>query len=527
MRRLHLLGLAAMVLSNLACATLVGGPSTARPTAPLPPTPASMVTARPSPTAPGASPTAVADATPLATLGPVQEAPVDLDVGLLPGVDLPEVNTQYAIDVTVTFNADGTATLTGVSRFVYTNHETAPISDLVLMLWPNNRDQYLSAMTLDSVSSAGRELELVAGGEGEIAQRFALDAPLPPGDSVDVSTAFSVEARPGIDDSGAARFGLTNDVLLAPTFYPLIPRRIDGDWDTQLAPPGGDTTNSDTATFVYVVRAPADLAIVGSGVVVDEQVEGDQRRQTLVAAPMRDLALVVGPLTRTSTTVDGVIVNAYLLERHAEYADDMLAFAGDQLRTLNQRVGPYPFTELDVIDAPGAFGGIEYPGEIFIGVVGPDRFFEVATVHEVGHQWFYSVVGDDQLREPWLDEAFASYSEVLYFEAKDGPEARVEYVADFRRYYEAVLSDAALPIGLPVDGYPAESDYYAAVYAKGAVFLDQLREVMGDDAFFSFLQATYTEHRFGFVTGQDVQARAEAACACELDGLFDEWVYGP
>lgn len=528
-RRLTI-ALSALLSANLACATLL------RPSTPVPTPLAATRTPRPqatasiasTPTLPSfvATPTEGPSPTPLPTLDPVQDAPVDWSAALLPGQALPDVRTQYAIDVSVVFNDDGTATLTGRSRFVYTNREPEAIPDLVLMLWPNHDDQYLSTMALDSVTNGGASLERIEGTDDGVVQRFALSTPLEPGASLDVSTSFVVQAQPGIDRSGAARFGLTHDVLLAPTFYPLVPRRIGSDWDTQLAAPGGDTTNSDTAIYVYVVHAPASLDIVASGSVIDERVDGDVRSQTLVAAPMRDLALVVGPLTLSTTDVDGVTLNAYMLADHAEYADEMLAYGGDQVRNLNQKIGAYPFKELDLVDAPGAFGGIEYPGEVFIGVVGPDSFFEVATVHEVGHQWFYSVLGDDQLREPWLDEAFASYTEALYFEAKDGPDARTRYVDDFRNYADMTL-DPDTPVGLGVGDYDNENDYYAAVYARGAVFLDELRTTMGDDAFFAALQSYYAQNRFGFVSGPVLQQAAEATCACDLDPLFNKWVYGP
>ncbi len=521
------IGLISVLLANLACATVLSGAAT-----PIPPQPAATRTTRPVSTAvPGRTatlePTAGPSATARPTLGPVDQAPVDLAAGLLAGQTLPEVSTRYAIDVSVAFTDRGTATLEGVSRLLYTNRGTEPITDLVLMLWPNHDDQYLSSMTLSAVTSDGVALEQIDGEPDGVAQRFALPAPLAPGATLDVSTAFSIEALPGIDESGAARFGLTNDVLLAPTFYPLVPRRIGGDWDTQLAVPGGDTTNSDSATFVYVVHAPAEDAIVGSGIVLDERVDGDTRTQTLVAAPMRDLALVVGPLTRSSVEVDGVTINAYMLDRHADFTDEMLAYGADQVRNLNQRIGLYPYKELDLVDAPGAFGGIEYPGEVFIGVVGPDSFFEIATVHEVGHQWFYGVLGDDQLREPWLDEGFASYTEVLYFESKDGTGGRERTVEEFRSNYEAMLTDSSVPIGLPVERYDSDFDYYAAVYSKGAVFIDELRTRMGDEAFFAFLQTYYSQNRFGFVTGPLLQKTAETTCGCDLAPLFSEWVYGP
>jgi aminopeptidase N len=187
-------------------------------------------------------------------------------------------------------------------------------------------------------------------------------------------------------------------------------------------------------------------------------------------------------------------------------------------------VGAYPFAELDLVDAPGAFGGIEYPGLILIGVVDGSRFFETATVHEVGHQWFYSLVGSDQLLEPWLDEGAASYTEVLYTEAIKGEDAARRYLDGFRGALSFV-DNPDLPIGLPVAEYAAARAYGPIVYAKGALFFDALRGELGDETFFAFLQSYYADYRYGFATAADFQAAAEQTCACTLGALFDLWVY--
>jgi hypothetical protein len=429
--------------------------------------------------------------------------------------------TRYVIDVAVAFEADGTATLTGRERIRYTNQQDFALDEVVLMLWPNHREQYLSDMVLQGVwlndGLVAPEMEL-----RDLVARITLPAPLEPGQSVELSTAFTAEAFPGIDESGAARFGLTYGVLLAPTFYPLIPRIVDGEWQAVPAASGGDTTNSDTALYTWRVTAPADLAIVATGTVVEATQAGDTQTQTLVTGPMRDLALVVGPLEHHQRDVDGVTLNAYVLENHAEFADDLLDYTEEQVRTLQTLVGPYPFNELEVVDAPGAFGGIEYPGVIFIGVVDGSSFFEIATVHEVGHQWFYSLVGDDQLLEPWLDEAAATYTEVLYFENVGAEQAAEELLAQFRTVLQ-VMERSDLPIGLPVADY--DDDYGAIVYLKGALFFDALRRELGDETFFTFLQNYYTAYRYGFATSAGFQAVAEETCACELDDLFDLWVY--
>jgi hypothetical protein len=532
-RRSLLLPLTFLLLTSLACQTIYkafelpnpeGLATDAFPTA----TPkAGQVTLTPPPTrasvtpkTPGATatlqPTLPAEYADLAQFQAAQRDGFTSDIAQFPHA------TRYALEVTVTFG-DASAFLDGRERIHYTNQQTFPLATLYLMLWPNDRDQYLSEMTLQNVRVDGAPLDFSLENDG-IAARVDLTQPLAPGAALDVSAEFSVSAHPGIDDTTPARFGLTNGVLLAPTFYPLIPRIIDGQWQTIPAPSGGDTTNSDTALYWWRVTAPKDLTIVASGTVIDSSLAGDTQTQTLVTGPMRDLALVVGPLELYQREVDGLTLNAYVLQDHAAYAPKMLDFTEAQVQNLQAEVGPYPFSELDVVDAPGAFGGIEYPGEIFIGVVGDSDFFEYATVHEVGHQWFYSLIGDDQLLQPWLDEAAATYTEYLYQEKVHGSgeaEGFLGYLWD-----DVKASDNPdLPIGLGVGDYPSERDYGTIVYSKGALFFDALRRELGDKVFFEFLHNYYAAYRYGFATSQDFQATAEQTCACDLGALFDLWVY--
>lgn len=500
--------------ASLACQTVYRTMEVATPT-PRPTRPAPRTSLPP----PTQSPT------PAPTLAPPAEDNNRYRVAMRPefagDVDQFPTATRYQISLTVDFNKNGSATLTGQERVRYTNVEDEPLADIYLMLWPNDPHQYLSEIELGAVTVDGTPLQPEIR-DDRLAARIALPQPLPPGESVDISAAFYVTAYPGVDTKGA-RFGLTNGILLAPTFYPLIPRRIAGQWQTIPAPAGGDTTNSDSALYTWTVDAPADQTVIASGSVSASATQGDRQILTLVTGPMRDLALVVGPLELQERDLDGVLIKAYTLRDHQGYATDMLDYATDQMAILQDRLGLYPFAELDVVDAPGAFGGIEFPGLIFVGVVDGSDFFERATVHEVGHQWFYSLIGDDQLLEPWLDEAAASYTEVLYTEATYGDSAAQDTLDGFWSYVNA-SQNPDLPIGQAVDDYNGE-DYGLIVYGKGALFFDTLRQELGDETFFAFLRAYYAQHRYGFASSQSFQATAEATCACELDDLFDLWVY--
>jgi len=524
MPRLRWLLLLLGITASLACNTiyqftsLEGPEDLATDVVGLPPT----LTSPPPQPSPTSGPTATAQPTLTAEFDDLAQFQAAMRPEFAADADQFPNATRYTLDVTVTFNNDS-ATLTGRERVRYTNQQDFALDDLYLMLWPNDTasGQYLSDMQLNHVTLNDAEITPELGAKG-LTARIVLPEPLAPGGSVEVSAEFVIHAFSGI--KGAGRFGLTNDILLAPTFYPLIPRIVNGQWQTLRPSPGGDTTNSDSAFYLWRVTAPADLAIIATGSVVDTTQAGDTQTQTIVTGPMRDLALVVGPLELEQRTADEITLNAYVLADHRDSAQSLLDYVEDQVTNLQDKVGPYPFAELDIVDAPGAFGGIEYPGVIFIGVVGENYFFGTATVHEVGHQWFYSLIGDDQLLEPWLDEAAASYTEVLYDEKVNGPNAAAADLRDFRHYLD-FASDPDLPIGRSVKSYASGGDYAAIVYGKGALFFDALRQELGDETFFAFLHNYYTKYRYGFATAADFQAVAEETCSCDLKALFDLWVY--
>jgi len=483
---------------------------------------------------PAPRPTEAASVTPgVSTAAATQALPFTLDsaadaqAAMLPQFaadvkTLPDAS-RYVIDVAITFDGARSATLAGRELIRYTNRQTFTLDSLVLMLWPNDSDQYLGRLTLGAVTVGGAPVQPSLESRG-LAARLPLTTALAPGQRVDLSVDFTGRANDGVPRG--ARYGLTHGVLIAPTFYPIIPRIVNGQWQSQWPVSNGDVSNSDTAFYAYRVTAPAGMAIAASGVVVDQSTSGDTQTQTVLSGPMRDIALAVGGLTLTQrTTPDGIKVNAWVLPEHAAQGPQLADQGANQVQNLEAEVGPYPFGELDIVDAPGAFGGVEYPGLVYIGVVDVHGGFEEATVHEVGHQWFYSLIGDDQLLQPWLDEAAASYTELLYAEKFDGPETVKNYLAYFQGEADSA-SNPNQPIGLPVDQYSGLDDYAAIVYGKGALFFDALRTQLGDAVFFKFLHNYYQQYKYGFADSAGFERVVETTCGCDLKPMFQKWVFG-
>ncbi|HKZ54040.1 MAG TPA: M1 family metallopeptidase [Anaerolineales bacterium] len=431
--------------------------------------------------------------------------------------------TRYWIDVVVTFDPVGQkATIEGSARIQYTNPSRRDLNDFVLMLWPNH-DQYRSSMDAGP-AQLGDETLLPREELQGIALRYALPEPLQPAATLDISVPFSIQASGPIGGGFLHRFGITQGVFIAPTFYPLVPRLLEDAWQVEDAPPGGDTTNSDTAFFEVRLTAPSQYGLAASGVEIEARDNGDgTRTTTFVTGPMRDFAFALGKFSAVDREVGEVKLRAWVLPSHADQTTRFLDHAEAQMELLEELVGPYPYTELDLVDAPDAFGGIEYPGLVFVGTLGGPNIID-ATVHEVAHQWFYGLIGDDQLREPWLDEAAATYAEILFYERVFGSGTAAGLLRDYRSWVRS-HRDPTIAIGLGIGDYASPSDYGLFVYIKGALFFDALRRELGDERFFSFLRAYFESYRYGFATASGFHSLAEQTCSCDLDSLFDLWVY--
>jgi aminopeptidase N len=147
------------------------------------------------------------------------------------------------------------------------------------------------------------------------------------------------------------------------------------------------------------------------------------------------------------------------------------------------------------------------------------------VVHEVAHQWWYNIVGSDQVRNPWLDEGLAEFSMYYYFALRDGEGVAEDLQA--LRWQLPITSlrrrNADQPIGRAVWDYT--KDYEMVVYAKGALFFAKLREEIGPALFAELLRTWARDGQWRVGTPAQFQALASRIAGKNLDALFNEWVY--
>jgi hypothetical protein len=214
-----------------------------------------------------------------------------------------------------------------------------------------------------------------------------------------------------------------------------------------------ESATSEAARIDLTVTAPAKYTVLSSGSQEDPaDAGGGRRRWHATADRARDVSVAVGPFQTAKATVSGATVLVGTPPGSPPGA--LLNEAERGLRELSARFGPPPFPVINLARLPIGGGGIEYPGSILM--LDDSR---TVTVHELAHQWFYAMVGNSQARDPWLDEAFASFAE---------------------GEIDGQASEAALrlpgEVGDSTTDYGSnENAYYTTVYGKGAAALTAAR----------------------------------------------------
>lgn len=436
--------------------------------------------------------------------------------------------TIYHINITI---ADDFLSLTGDEEIRYTNQEDEPLNEVYFQLFPNMEG---GSSTITSVDIAGNK-PVPQYEQNETTVKIPLSTPLLPGESVIMDLGFKVNIP---QDAGGnyGLFGYIDNILVLDGFYPAIPVYDSEGWHKGQIPPNSDTTFQDVSFYVVKITAPIDLVLVTSGVKIDSSSMNGKQTTTFAQGPSRDFYIAASDEFKViSQKIGETTVNSYSLPGLEEGSAVALSTAVNAIKAYNEYIGTYPYTEFDVVSTPmqGAYG-IEYPGIVGINYSlyesgaklsgqSATSYLESTVAHETGHQWFYSIVGDDQINEPWLDESMTQYITALYFLDQYGTEGFDNYMATWYYRWDRV-NRLDKPIGLPAGSYKM-NEYSGIVYGRGPIFIYKLSKVMGEDAFDRFLMDYFLKYKWSIATTNGYKDLAEKECGCDLTDMFEEWVY--
>jgi len=203
--------------------------------------------------------------------------------------------------------------------------------------------------------------------------------------------------------------------------------------------------------------------------------------------------------------------------------EDVADVAVQALTLYSELYGDYPRDTLSVVEF-NADIGMEFDGLIFLSPTfynlypgTPKSNIHVYTAHEISHQWFFSLVGNDQAMEPWLDEVLATFSERLFYE---------RYYPDHFEWYLENYITAHNPYGkIDISIYYGGDlfDYRDIVYRNGSLFIQDLREAMGDEAFFQFVQDYVRQYQYQIASAEGFFTVLRQHTDMDLTPLIDQY----
>ena len=341
--------------------------------------------------------------------------------------------------------------------------------------------------------------------------------PLKPGETGEMTLRFT-----GLIPRCAHRAGETRGIWQLGNVIPQIPLYQDHAFRADPYSPIGDPFVSPCADFTLHVFAPEGF-VPACSAPLEKQSDGGWHGFIPAA---RDAALCLSADYKTVSAAAGdLLITA--CARKAEDARAALDCAKRAVETFCELYGPYPYAALTVCEADFPFGGMEYSGLVMIGsecfAQGMRETLELTVAHEAAHQWFYGLVGSDQVYAPWQDEALCQWAMLRYVGKTYG---RGSY--ETLKYYrvDAPMMEAvpgSLTPGSPIDYFGSLTDYSTVVYGRGTALLTALDEMLpkGTDG---FLRAYADAFRYRFVTRLEFEAFLNGYAGMDLSPLLLDYL---
>lgn len=274
-------------------------------------------------------------------------------------------------------------------------------------------------------------------------------------------------------------------------------------WDKAPLPENGDGRYGAAATYELTISVPETYTLVCNGDELSHHSNDGittysyraENRRDIVIFACKDYVLLERTVGHTSIlgyfneTVNGVT------RQDMEFVMDC---AATSLEYFNSIFVEYPYSTLVITNS--ALGtnfspNMEYSGLVTI-LFGSERIsMKTNTFHEVAHQWFYGLVGNDENREAWLDEGFADFATGLCLDAVGD--------TDYPFWEMKLLANNAIAeekINVPND---EASVYDWVMYDRSAIFLKTLMDTVGQEKFFSIMSDYCQKYMYGIATTED------------------------
>jgi len=265
-------------------------------------------------------------------------------------------------------------------------------------------------------------------------------------------------------------------------WYPIIAGRdpVRG-WVLDPPSENGDPIFSTTALYDVSLTFDAGWSVVTTGIETEASTAGGDGMTTrhYVSGPVRDFTIVAdADLELVTDEVNGITINSWYQPGQEQIGKAVLTYAVQSVTVLEPVLGPYPYRELDFVSVElNGAAGVEFPQLIYIGagyyreplLPGTPNSLDFTVAHEVIHQWFYNLVGNNQYDVAYIDEGLTNYLTAgVYAQRQYGDAAAAMATERYltRPFERAVASGDDPVVDQPTDDFPSGNAYVLAAYSK-------------------------------------------------------------
>ncbi|HYF95017.1 MAG TPA: M1 family metallopeptidase [Symbiobacteriaceae bacterium] len=396
--------------------------------------------------------------------------------------------------------------LSGEEQLSWENGESIPIDTLYFNLWPN-ADQYArfgSAISVESVSVDGKPAAHTAQGLDLV---VPLGRPVEPGGKVTVGITFTTRL-PGLISPRV--LGQTEERFNLAHWFPILAVLDDRGWNLHAFPEFPGEPYSENAHFRVRLDVPAGITVAATGHPTGKTEQAGRWIYEWDAPNFKDWIAAAGKGMHEETRqVGGVTLR--VIDGDPAVARTILGETERAFRLFEDQFGAYAYPDLVVVPC---CAWLEYPGLFYTESSASARgnWWHTVLYHELAHQWFFGMVGNDQYGEAWLDEGFARYGE------RYG--ARTFGFTDQLRDIRSRQIPPQVHVNSSTAAFNIYGGYTAAVYDLGAVLLEDLEERLGKAKFRQFLHRWTDTYRFKTATTTDFVRMAEAVAGEDLSSFF-------
>ncbi len=211
-----------------------------------------------------------------------------------------------------------------------------------------------------------------------------------------------------------------------------------------------------------------------------------------------------------------ISIITYFTPLHKNIWSESVSYTKKAIRHYSSLVGEYPYNIAQVVQGPQSFGGgMEYPTITVISPTNNKSALDQTIAHEVGHNWFYGILGTNERSNPWMDEGINSYFEDKYSASRYGEADKYQQIA-----FESLVAEKVdQPIATASEQF-SELNYNLVAYFKTAEWFRYLESEVGKDVLANAIKEYYRRWQFRHPQPDDFKKVIEEVCEKKLDDEF-------